>query len=188
MGSRHLTIIDKDKLKTMCLLKLKSPGEKLTKSLTVWKILRLKPNDRTRLLPAYYPRAKFSYTPGRVYRTQLKKTVESVHRLACFDSLAIRAKAELIEEHGARQIEGWTQGFHSAQTVARLLDASDHGRLEAWQERHPELVIYECTIPVGSTVHRDSTGLLISSRIVIDRQLTNIQHEKDSTDSNSTFE
>jgi hypothetical protein len=147
-GIRMTGTSTKDPLFSMCLqTKWKQP-KVATKDMTVYKLLT--PLGEKTAAPPYsdFP---ITYTLGRKRSTTMRKTSDN----SSFDTEAMVA----LRKYDKGQYIGIGKGFHSALTKKRLIPHSS------------DVCVYKCTIPKGSLYYRGFTGLIVSNKIIILKQL-----------------
>jgi hypothetical protein len=138
----------------MCLITTQSEPEILEEDLIVYKILDI-------MLRAKH--VYFMYSIGKLYKTKIEETddIKFYDMFARFHVIEIGPMEEDYDRAGLKvvidkyNLKCYGPGFHSFETIDR-----DNG------------INVECTIPKGSEVYRDGSGLLISNQIIINRKIS----------------
>lgn len=130
----------------MCLHTKWEEPKKATKPITIYKILRR---------DFMAPYQGFQYKLGKVYSTELRKSSDP----ASFDDKAGGWKQKMINNN--IKLHSISEGFHSALTKKRLIES----------EIQTIQIICKGVIPKGAKYYKDGTGLIVSSKIKIIKQV-----------------
>lgn len=155
----------------MCLQTTWTAPKITRKDITVYKVLTPDNNDYSIAHPKYYTNG-FQYKLQELYKTEIKEDTA----YSSYDERAGNWRRELMQKKKSYKNIG--QGFHSANTVKRVIEEKISDELQygySIEEIIKDLLpfgVYECTIPKGAEYYKDETGLLVSSQIIVQRQLS----------------
>jgi len=142
----------------MCLITTQKKAVITTRKMTVYKFMEV----RNGIVYSLHYSAH-QWELGKLYKTVIKDDVdwcaadgidmswldENHYGWRC--NKAIQKKLKCI---GA--------GFHAIATKKRLLESMHDGGC------YEEASIYKCTIPAGSEIYKDATGLIVSNQIIVE--------------------
>lgn len=128
----------------MCLVTEQQKPIQIRKDMAVYKVL-------TKELSSirYY----FRWELGKLYKTYM--VANNTSKLIA-DDLALKAYPDFIRNKSYVHIH---EGFHSFATLKRAED---------WGVSSCDIIV-KCTIPKGSLIYKDKTGLVVSNQIRIDK-------------------
>lgn len=142
----------------MCLITEKTKPVKIRKDKIVYKELD-KVDDETFRSTSQF----FLYTLGECFKTDFNILSASHDDAISCDDITDEVYGSLPDRREAPEecehLICITKGFHSVKTIKRMSD---------WTSFHPAVIV-ECIIPKGSLVYEDSTGLLASNMIIINK-------------------
>ena len=141
----------------MCLITDQKEPMNVENDMTVYKVLKLIDEN------LWSPYNKYRWDLGKEYCTQITES----DNIICFDEEAF--ECVLINYSNFRRGEGcegiisYGGGFHSAISI---------NRLRRVVRDRKDLKIFECTIPEGSSYYTDFSGLIVSNKIIINKEIS----------------
>lgn len=135
----------------MCLITEKTKPIKIRKDRTVYKLFYKMMNGKLVTAHQYYV-----YEFNVLYKTEFSFLDVDSDFACAFDSLVDEIYDKFSKRQHRTDLIVIAEGFHSASIPARFRLESDN-------------VIVECTIPKGSLIYEDSTGLIVSNQIIINK-------------------
>lgn len=144
----------------MCLITEQKKPIKIRKDYTVYKLVEFLNEKEIRSFYNY----NFTWELNKLYQTEIKKS--SILNACYFDLKSkecyqgkdgIKYIEVLIEKLRNEELYSYGSGFHSAINKSRIKSNLYH--------------IAECTIPKGSLIYKDKTGLIVSNQIIINKIL-----------------
>lgn len=145
----------------MCLITKQKKPTKLTKDLTVYKKVDLINN-----VP-HSAHNNFKWEINKLYSTKMLPSTEiKMHDELVNDCYSLhdltyeyveKEKLKILKD---KKLVAIGHGFHSAKNIDRFI----YG---CWGRN----VFVECTIPKGSLIYKDKTGLIVSNQIIMNKIL-----------------
>ena len=142
----------------MCLITEQKIAKILKEDLTVYKTLQIVRGNNLKSM-----KHEFYWDIGRLYKQPLK-----------VDNIPDTMADKIVDDHyfkdggfctAARYLTNVHDGFHFYCSKERMGKSCWHG----WGE----IVRVECTVPKGSRVYFDETGLGVANQIIINKIITN---------------
>lgn len=151
----------------MCLITRQLEPVILTEDLTVYKKINNKLSSSSQ---------NFQYEYGKLYETKFTKEEGKIHGYTVFDDKVFYHYfywSDVVNPEKDKYKAGYTgpdlisiaAGYHSFTTLKRANDC--------W--RASDQIIVECTIPAGSEIYYDETGLAVSNKIIINKQIEDVK-------------
>lgn len=128
----------------MCLVTTQKKPKIAKKAITVYKFLY---NGSS-------PYQCFPYELGKLYSVGMKESDDEI----TYDKIATEALEQYRE--GGKKIRYIGQGFHSILAKKRVKRCDESGNQ-----------LYICTIPKGAEYYTDNTGLIVSNKIKIRKEI-----------------
>jgi len=129
----------------MCLITPFKEPKVAEEDMTVYKILT--DNQHSSFYSPFY------YNLGELYETKMEESEEWLYADETAQKSTRRPYNDLI---------CIGKGFHSCNTIERAEELKE-GLI---QKRH----VFECTIPKGSMYYEDTSGLLVSNQIIVNKK------------------
>ena len=165
----------------MCLITAQKEAMIAEQDITVYKLLKVREynedneSPRIEYLAPYWD---FHYNLGKLYKT----TIEEISKDSNWDKCAFDESDRLLLDDLFKDSEGnpnWNPswytgkepatdvkyfgaGYHACTTVERLTGPDYYG----------ETKIFECTVPAGSEYYLNPSDLIISDKIIINKQIS----------------
>ena len=148
----------------MCLVTNQQKPIILTEDMIVYKLLTTA--NHPLILSIYF---NFSWTLNKKYKTKILKRKLTHDNFSHYDEMALESLFQLTKtksitgllicfrekNHGYSII---SDGFHSFKTIERISGLTHH-------------TIFECTIPKGSKIYEDTSGLIVSNQLIINKPI-----------------
>lgn len=140
----------------MCLMLRRDSKEKVLKEdLIVYKVLRKSSAKLVSNHDHYYIYKLGELNEGHIVREQYQNNFDQVFA----DSVAYRKYCDAIRYE---RFDCYRIGFHSIESIDRVMEGGHYDEDDAEIQ-----ALVKCTIPKGSTIARDETGLIVSNKIII---------------------
>lgn len=101
----------------------------------------------------------FNYLPHQLYETKFSFINPASREAIGYDDEVNLAYGNR-NERSTKNLLVVAKGFHSAKNIERLKQSSNHCGHK-----------FECIIPKGSLIYEDKTGLIVSDKIIIKKEL-----------------
>lgn len=156
----------------MCLITEQNKPIKIRKDRIVYKKVKLSFRQNTICSLNF---GNFTYTLNKLYETDFTFLNFDENEILAYDNIVNKAYDYPFSDYDYDypfsdndKLIVIAEGFHSASAIKRF-DMCDKYIQNA--------IIVKCTIPKGSLIYKDKTGLIVSNKIIVDEIVDEIEYK-----------